>query len=78
MSLQYKSFENTVQKGEIVPNKEFLLFPLCFLPFLRTFPHFQFGNCCLQTLSVLKGHNFVVWERVKVGLVEVPGTSQNI
>ena len=29
--LQYKSFENTVGKGEIARNEQFLLFPLCFL-----------------------------------------------
>ena len=27
------SFENTVGKGEIAGNKQFLLFPSCFLPF---------------------------------------------
>ena len=35
--LQYKSFKNTVGKGEIARNKQFLLFPQCFLPFLRNF-----------------------------------------
>ena len=30
--LQYKSFENTVEKGEIASNEQFLLFPQCFLP----------------------------------------------
>ena len=34
--LQYKSFENTTGKGEIARNKQFLLFPRCFLPTLRT------------------------------------------
>ena len=29
--LQYKSFENTVGKGEIARNEQFLLFPQCFL-----------------------------------------------
>ena len=28
--LQSKSFENTVGKGEIAHNEQFLLFPLCF------------------------------------------------
>ena len=27
------TFENTVGKGEIARNEQFLLFPLCFLPF---------------------------------------------
>ena len=34
------SLENTVGKGEIAHNKQFLLFPQCFLPILRTFCHF--------------------------------------
>ena len=33
MCLQYKSFENTVGKGEIALNEQFLLFPQFFLPF---------------------------------------------
>ena len=32
MCLQYKSFENTVGKGEIAHHEQFLLFPQCFLP----------------------------------------------
>ena len=39
--LQYKSFENTVGKGEIARNEQFLLFPQCFLPIGRTFYHFH-------------------------------------
>ena len=39
--LQYKSFENTVGKGEIAHNEQFLLFPQCFLPFWRFFCHFH-------------------------------------
>ena len=35
--LQYKSFENSVEKGEIAHNKQFLLFLQCFLPSWRTF-----------------------------------------
>ena len=38
MWLQYKSFENTVGKGEIARNDQFPLFPQCFLPFWRTLP----------------------------------------
>ena len=34
------SLENTVGKGEIARNKQFLLFPQCFLPVWRTFCHF--------------------------------------
>ena len=37
----YKSFENTVGKGEIACNKQFLFFPLCVLSVLRTFFHFD-------------------------------------
>ena len=39
--LHYKSFENTVGKGEIACNEQILLFPQCFLPFWRTFCHFH-------------------------------------
>ena len=37
MCLQYKPFENTVGKGEIARNEQFLLFPQCFLPVRRIF-----------------------------------------
>ena len=64
--LQYKSFENFVGIGEIARNKQFLLFPHCFLPFWRTSYHFhQIQNCHQQTLSVWMSLKFVVWERVK-------------
>ena len=42
--LQCKSFKNTVGKGDIALDKQFLLFPQCFLPFWRTFSIFiKFG-----------------------------------
>ena len=34
-------FENTVGKGEIARNEQFLLFPQCFLPVWITFYHFH-------------------------------------
>ena len=59
--LQYKSLENTVGKGEIARNEQFLLFPQCFLAVWRTFCHVhQVQNCRLQTLSVWKSLKFVV------------------
>ena len=62
----YKSFENTVGKGEIARDEQFLLFPQCFLPIWRTFCHFyQIQNCRLQTVSVWKSLKLVVWERVE-------------
>ena len=39
--LTYTSFENTVGKGEIARNEQFLPFSQCFLPFRRAFCHFQ-------------------------------------
>ena len=36
-----KPFENTVGKGEIAHNEQFLLFPQCFLPIWITFFHFR-------------------------------------
>ena len=57
-----KPFENTVEKGEIAHNEQFLLFPLCFLIVWITFFHFrQIWNCRLQTLSVWKSLKFVIW-----------------
>ena len=41
MCLHYMSFENTVGKGEIARNEQFLLFSQCFLPVWRTFCHFN-------------------------------------
>ena len=41
MCLQHKSFENTVGKGEIARNDQFLLFPQCFLPVLKNFQLFS-------------------------------------
>ena len=37
LCLQYMSYENTVGKGEIVCNEQFLLFPQCFLTIWKTF-----------------------------------------
>ena len=39
--LHYTSFENTVGKGEIAHYEQFLLFTQRFLPFWRTFCHFD-------------------------------------
>ena len=58
-------FENTGGKGEIARNKQFLLFPQCFLPLWRIFCHFHIiEDYRLQTLSGWKSLKFVVWERV--------------
>ena len=37
MCVQYKSFENTLGKGEIAHNEQFLLFPQCFLTLFKNF-----------------------------------------
>ena len=39
--LQYKSFENTSEKGESTRSKRFLLFPTSFSTFLKTFHYFH-------------------------------------
>ena len=68
--LQYKPFENIVEKGEIVHYEQFLLFPQCFLPLETSFCHFhQILNCPLQSLSAWKSLKFVVYERVNAGIV---------
>ena len=64
--LQNKSFKNTVGKGEIAQNGQFLLFPQCFLPIWRTLCHFhQIWNCRVQTLSIWNILKFVVREKIK-------------
>ena len=57
-------FENTVEKGEIARNEQFLLFPQCFLPVWRTFCHFHQMSFSLNSFS-LEESKFFVWERVK-------------
>ena len=54
--LQYKSFENTVGKGELASNKQFLLFPQCFIPVWRTF------NNCYQNLKLWSAMSFSLEE----------------
>ena len=55
-----QAFENTVGKGEIARNEQFLLFPQCFLLVGMTFCHFlNILNCCLQSLSIWKSPKFV-------------------
>ena len=41
MCLQYKTFENTEGKEEIACDKQFILFPRCFLPVWRAFCYFH-------------------------------------
>ena len=41
MPLGNKPFKKTVEKGEIARNKQFLLFPQCFLPIWITLCHFR-------------------------------------
>ena len=50
MCLQCTSFENTVGKGEIAHNKQFLLFPQCFLAFWENFQTFS-SNLKLSSAS---------------------------
>ena len=57
MPLGNKLCENTVGKGETARNKQFLLFPQCFLPVWITFCHF-----CLKLSSA----NFFSLEESKI------------
>ena len=64
---QYKSFENTLGKGEIARNEQFLLFPQCFLLFWVTFYHLdQIWNCRLQTLSIWKRRNLLLGKGLRL------------
>ena len=53
MPLGNKPFENTVGKGEIACNEQFLLYPV-FSTSLREISAIlhQIQNCCLQTVSI--------------------------
>ena len=51
MCLLYKSFENTVGKGEIPRYEQFLLFPQCFLPICETFLPFPSNSKLLSAKS---------------------------
>ena len=64
MCLQYKSFKNTVGKGEIAHYEQFLLFPQAFSICLENFLPFS-SNLKLSPANSLiwKSLKFVVWER---------------
>ena len=58
--LQYKSFENTVGKGEIARYEQYLLYPQCFLPIWKSSCYFhQIQNCHLQTLKLEDSESIV-------------------
>ena len=63
--MQCRSLANTVGKGEIAHNEQFLLFQL-FSTCLKNFLSFhEIQNFNLQTLLSLVSLKFAVWERVK-------------
>ena len=62
MCLQYKFLENTVGKGEIALNEQFLLFPVSSTLLDNSIN--QIWNCCLQPLSFWKNLKFFIWEGV--------------
>ena len=67
--LQYKSFENTVEKGEIARNEQFPVFPQCFLPVWVTLCHFPYNLQLSPTNSFSFGSlKSVVRERVNLSL----------
>ena len=63
--LHYKSFENTLGKREIACEKQFLLFPHCFLPFWENFQPFLSNSklSCANSFS-LEESKISVWKRV--------------
>ena len=72
MCLQYKSFENTVGKGKLLVTSNFSFSHSVFYPLgelSAIFNKFEIVICKL--FSVLKGLNFLVWERVNVSAVQV-------
>ena len=65
MCLQYKPFENTVGKGEIARNEQFLLFSVFYLlgELPAIFIKFEIVVCKLFQFGSL---TFVVWEMVNL------------
>ena len=59
MCLQYKSFENTVGKGELARNEQVLLSPQCFPLFWRTFVQFP-------SKMKLFAASSLVWKSLKI------------
>ena len=60
-------FQNTVGKGEIACNKQFLLFPQCLFTHLYNFvPFSSKSELSLANSFSFNESKFVVWERVKV------------
>ena len=57
-------FENTVGKGEIARNEQFLLFPQCFLLLENVLPFPSNLELLTANSSSLEGPKSVVWERV--------------
>ena len=64
--LQYKSFENTVGKGEIARNEQFLLFPTVFSTRLENYLTFSTNMKLLSANPFnLDSLKIVVWKRVE-------------
>ena len=65
-AVHYKSFKNSVGKGEIASYRQFLLFSQHFLPFQRTFHYFiKYIAVFCKSVS-LEESKVVARERVKV------------
>ena len=65
MTLKQKPFGNIVGKGENAVYQHFLLFPNCFLPFLKTNLSFQSHLFyCLQNLSIWINLKNLLFEKV--------------
>ena len=58
MQLRYTAVENSVRKGEIACNKQFLLFLQCFLPYGALIFHLKCTLKCLQFVSILTSLKF--------------------
>ena len=61
--LHYTSFVNTMGKGEIAHNDQFLLFLQCFLCFWSNFYHFKQIQSVVCQLFQFGSLEIVAWER---------------
>ena len=79
MCLQYKSFYNTVGKGEIARNEKFLFFPAVFSTLLKNSHQFESDSKLSSAKSFsLEKSEVCVWEsgRQNLGLVQIKSIMQ--
>ena len=78
--LQCKSFENTVEKGELAQYEQFLLFTQCFpsVFYLFSLRHFSKFKIAFWKLSVWKSLKLSFGKRVEIRILMIPNASEMV